>query len=179
MSTMKTCTACGDTKPRDAFYSRSGKCKPCANAASRQYRVDNIESVRAYDRQRRCGTDAERERKAKYVGRYNERIAAWRRENRDKCLAVGSAYEARRRARELKATPAWADHQKIAVVYANAVYLRSIGIDVQVDHVLPLQGRLVCGLHVENNLQLILASENRKKSASLLPEHTAHDIAMR
>lgn len=177
MSTMKICNKCGETKPKDAFYSRGGKCKPCANEASRQYRLANIDALRAYDSLRRSGTDAERERKAKYVGRYNKRIAAWRSANRDKCRAVAAAYAARRLASELRATPAWADHKKIAEVYANAAYLRSIGVDVQVDHVLPLRGRLVCGLHVENNLQLLLASENQKKSASLLPEHTSHVIA--
>lgn len=54
---------------------------------------------------------------------------------------------------------------KIAEVYALADKLsRDTGVPHDVDHIMPIAGRNVCGLHVHNNLRAIPASENRKKS---------------
>jgi hypothetical protein len=53
--------------------------------------------------------------------------------------------------------PSWADEQKIKDIYAN----RPKGYHV--DHIVPLQGELVCGLHVENNLQYLTPKENMSK----------------
>jgi len=90
----------------------------------------------------------------------------WRAENLD----VKSAIQARRKAAILNATPAWADHEKIALVYAEAKRLQELhGIPYHVDHELPLQGKTVCGLHVENNLRPLPGSENVRKFNKLLP----------
>lgn len=56
-----------------------------------------------------------------------------------------------------RATPPWADTKAIARFYAN----RPDGFHV--DHVIPLRGRTVCGLHVETNLQYLPARENLRK----------------
>lgn len=59
-----------------------------------------------------------------------------------------------------KAMPAWADKDKIREIYAN----RPEGMHV--DHVIPLRGKLVCGLHVETNLAYLEGEENARKSNS-------------
>ena len=58
-----------------------------------------------------------------------------------------------------QATPKWADLQSIKDVYLEATYMQ-----MQVDHIIPLQHPLVCGLHVWNNLQLLSKIDNCKKS---------------
>lgn len=58
----------------------------------------------------------------------------------------------------------WADRTKIAAIYAEAALRRAAGEKVHVDHVIPLLGQKVSGLHVETNLQIIPASENIIKS---------------
>jgi hypothetical protein len=56
-----------------------------------------------------------------------------------------------------KQTPKWANLEKIKDIYIN----RPKGHHV--DHIIPLQGHNVCGLHVENNLQYLTAFENISK----------------
>jgi 5-methylcytosine-specific restriction endonuclease McrA len=70
---------------------------------------------------------------------------------------------------KLKATPAWADHKAIAKIYQLACTLtESTGVRHVVDHIIPLQGRTVCGLHVASNLQVLPEKENLKKFNSWL-----------
>lgn len=83
--------------------------------------------------------------------------------------AVIAAYAAKRRARKLHATPAWADLVAIRSLYAQAAALtRRTGTKHHVDHIIPLQGKTVCGLHVEGNLQILTAAENLRKKNRLL-----------
>lgn len=71
-------------------------------------------------------------------------------------------YHARRRAAEK--APSWATEICIAAFYSIAARLRkTTGIDFTVDHVIPLQGRKVTGLHVRDNLQILTGSENSRK----------------
>jgi hypothetical protein len=71
---------------------------------------------------------------------------------------------ANRRAARLRATPAWADLAAIEEIYRLAAELTATtGIEYSVDHIVPLRGRNVCGLHVAHNLQVITAEANRQK----------------
>lgn len=78
---------------------------------------------------------------------------------------------AKRRAAKLQATPPWltAEHwQEIEAVYEQAALLSAeTGIKHEVDHIEPLQGRTVCGLHVPWNLQVLTLPANRSKSNHL------------
>ena len=65
---------------------------------------------------------------------------------------------AARRSSKMQRTPIWSDLSKIRLIYAKA---REAGMVV--DHIVPLQGKLVSGLHVPENLQIISAIENMKK----------------
>lgn len=86
--------------------------------------------------------------------------ARWREENPGKALALSK----KRKAAKAKRTPPWADLEKIEQVYEEAkVMTAMMGEPWHVDHVIPLRGKLVSGLHVHNNLQLLPGIENVKK----------------
>jgi hypothetical protein len=110
----------------------------------------------------------------------NESSIRWQRNNPDKvraavalnkegCKAAAKKYrlanphiavasENRRRARLLHATPRWANQAAILSVYELAAKEK-----MHVDHIIPLRGRNVCGLHVENNLQILPPIVNMAK----------------
>lgn len=72
---------------------------------------------------------------------------------------------AKRRAMKRQAKPAWANDHKIAEFYETANGLSMLtGEWYHVDHIVPLKGRTVCGLHTEANLQVLPGVENRSKS---------------
>lgn len=76
-----------------------------------------------------------------------------------------NARNAKRRSDKLQATPSWANLTLIKSIYENAE-------GNHVDHIIPLLGDTVCGLHVENNLQYLTPEENSKKSNKLLEKFT-------
>lgn len=69
-----------------------------------------------------------------------------------------------------RATPPWADLKAIAAIYAEAVKRqRETGIiRYHVDHIVPVQGRNVSGLHIAANLQILTQAAN-------LAKHNRHE----
>lgn len=73
------------------------------------------------------------------------------------------------------ATPLWADREKIKLIYKEAERLRENGVDVHVDHVVPLTSDIVCGLHWHGNLAIIPRLENHAKSNRWWPDDPNDD----
>jgi hypothetical protein len=90
--------------------------------------------------------------------------SAYRKANLPKVMVWNNA----RRAAERRATPAWADTEAMACFYElAAIYAKALGEAFHVDHIVPLRGKRVCGLHVQDNLQVLPAAENLRKGAQL------------
>lgn len=174
---MKCCTRCGVSKGLELFgahregaQGRRPECKDCQCERERVRRQSNGDEIRAKDRVRCVG---ERERRNKTAAKWvklnpdkrKEAAAKWAQANPGKHCAA----QARRRAAKLRAIPPWADPEKTKAIYVQAAALRDLGIDVHVDHVIPLMGETVSGLHWHGNLELLLAFDNVSKGARLLP----------
>lgn len=146
-----------EKRAKSAAYYIANKDKVLAQQAL--YRAANTEKRKATKAAWR-GKNPERARAGEAAWRAlnhekeRARKAAWQKDNRGKY----SAHQAKRRASKLKATPAWADLDAIKDVYLEAQYQR-----LTVDHIVPLRSKLVCGLHVLDNLQLLTMSENSRK----------------
>lgn len=84
----------------------------------------------------------------------SETKANWQKNNPTKTVAA----TARRRAVKLNAAVSWGNAEAIQKIYDNCPE------GYHVDHWAPLQGELICGLHVEFNLQYLKAGENISKN---------------
>lgn len=149
--------------------------KPCKNGhiasryvASRLCSVCCMQKVKKFQRENREKVlPSIRASQKKYSIQKRDKVraaqAAYKKRNPEKNTADAS----KRRAIRLKAIPKWADLKKIEEIYKEAQRLtKETGIEHHVDHIIPLRSKLVCGLHVENNLQIITAAENLKKGNS-------------
>lgn len=74
-----------------------------------------------------------------------------------------SERNAKRRTLRSMRFPKWADRSAIQSIYADAREFRDAGLDVHVDHIIPLRAKLASGLHVHNNLTIKLAAWNDSK----------------
>lgn len=133
--------------------------KDKAKSTRAAYREANREKLRANAATARLKPEVAREIAVK--------ARKWAKENPVKRARMG----ADRRAAKMNATPLWANKGEIEEIYAAARRLTNeTGVPHHVDHIVPLKSRLVCGFHVQGNLQVLPARENMKKHNSFWPD---------
>ena len=83
------------------------------------------------------------------------------------------AWQSKRRAAKLLAIPSWLtkdDYQAMEAMHNEAIRLElETGIKHHIDHIHPLQGKFICGLHCPSNLQILTESENCAKGNKFIP----------
>lgn len=155
----KVCTGCGVERGVDEYHKHKS-CKHGVKAACKvcckQYKEANKKAIAG---RRKAYYQANKEAK-------DEQQRAYRQTNPH----LVNALNAKRRASKLQATPAWANSEHIESLYLIASINREAGYDLHVDHIVPLQSDLVCGLHCEVNLQLLPAINNISKGNRHWPD---------
>lgn len=153
----KICSKCKEDKLISEFnrddVKRDGYCSQCRDCQKHHYEANK---------------DQIAEKKKQYYELNKEHITKSMKQYSKNNPAKFNAKNAKRRATKLQATPNWLtseELQQIVEFYKEAQVLKlATGEGYHVDHIVPLQGKNVCGLHVPWNLQIIEASKNRKKS---------------
>lgn len=170
-------------------------CRACAKARTHEWRERNPEKARATCRgwhkknpeqsrinSKRSYDNLSEEAKA----RYKEKKEEWVEKNRDYIRARQRDYQKEhladyaRRARgywasKVKGKPGWLTPIQLAQI--EEFYEVCLAVNVQtglkheVDHIIPINGKTVCGLHVPWNLQILPSYENRSKSNKLLDKY--------
>lgn len=196
---MKICVTCKTLKAYTDFYLRESSkdgyrndCKICRTAKSKAVYFRSLEKSRETNRlaykakkekfpeMHKVYYASNKERIAKqnkesYQRHKETRIASavrWAKENKGKANANKQAYKAAK----IRACPTWVksnlDYMWMMQEAYTLATLRKqvVGGEWHVDHIVPLRGETVSGLHVPWNLQVIPGSENMSKSNTFIGE---------
>lgn len=166
MQILKYCYKCKSKKSTDLFGKNkrnpdglADECKECKRVMDRLYSAKHRKEAA----QRASDWYYANKENPEFKLRAQQNLIKWRKANLDK----HAAKENKRRASKLKATPSWLSTEQlrqIEVEYALSKWCTEVmNTPYHVDHIVPLKGKTVCGLHVPWNLQVISASANLSK----------------
>lgn len=175
----KPCAGCKASLPLTSFWKSGGskcgyaaRCKTCMSAWERDrwQRVKDKKSEyfkHRYEENQQLIAERQKSDRLNNVEKYSARKRDYYSRNPHKKREATSRYLASKKS----AVPAWADHEQIENLFKIAHELtQATGVDHHVDHIVPLQSRFVCGLHVESNLRVIPARENMSKGNRYWPD---------
>jgi len=149
----RSCLDCSKTRRKEWEEKNKDSVLKKAAQNSRNNRKNNKIAVNA---SRRLWASKNREKDNAYY-------AKWRANNKGHVNALNRKYQASK----LQRTPKWLteiDFERITNEYKLAEILRKVtNQNWHVDHIIPLQGKTVSGLHVPSNLRVVIAAENVKK----------------
>jgi len=169
----KTCTSCNADKETSEFYKQKGckfgvssKCKDCLKAKARAYSKSPAGRDSARKSYLNNKTACNARSKAYYENnkaRQLQKCKEWKSKNKSKVLASVTL----RKRKVKQATPKWLTLEQkrdMENIYWLAKDLQSVsGQTYHVDHIVPLKGQNVCGLHVPWNLQVLPSDINMSK----------------
>ena len=177
---LTTCfgSPCKKHSELEGYRRVSGACVECSREQTRKYRTADPERRSANYRKSNAKVTAQRkEDPVKHAAKIAA-DRAYRAANPDKVAqmkrtwagknpgATSAAAKLRKHAKKQR-TPQWLTKDDLWVIreaYALAALRTAMfGFSWEVDHIVPLQGKTVSGLHVPNNLQVIPRAENRAK----------------
>lgn len=189
---MKICSECKKELSFSSFHKKADakdghhpNCKECKKIKDAAWRAANIDRLREHDRARgktRHRLDQRKESYRRHKDAHLARMKKWAQENKSLTREIKSRYKARnptkvlaatrtRQARKLQAVPEWANGFFMEEAYHLArLRTQMTGFEWQVDHTVPLQSKLVCGLHCEANLEVVPAIVNQKKGNRTWPD---------
>ena len=144
----------------DARRVKTGECLKCRSLALIKWRQKNPQKVKQHNDTQYLKYETEKHK-------WHARNKKYSQKNKSLVNAKTVAYQLAK----LNRMPLWVDKNKIKELYKLAqIKTKETGFSWHVDHIIPLQGKLVSGLHVFNNLQVIPGIDNIKK-------HNKYEVA--
>jgi hypothetical protein len=177
----KTCHRCKLTKNRSDFHPRKDRkdgCRPECKACSREQGL--IRYNREKDKINQQCRDYYKEHQEQrieaaqnYYQVHKEEKATYNKQYKDQNLAKYAFLQNKKNAKKRKATPPWLTKEQfneIEQFYEDCSYLKALTkVKFEVDHIIPIQNDLVCGLNVPWNLQILTKFENNTKRNKFKP----------
>jgi hypothetical protein len=146
-------------------YTNCDKCIECNALYCKKRRELKPESYREYNK--KTWSVVKETQTPEDKARKNKNRAKYQKKNPGKITAAARKHQLAK----LKRTPPWADLLEIEKIYElSAKLTQETKIPHNVDHIIPLQGKLVSGLHVPDNLRVIPARINQIKNNKFNPE---------
>lgn len=191
---MKTCRYCNADKEDTSFYKNENKCKQCKSLyyknlyiakkdeilkRNRNWELNNKDKVKEKKKRQNSKPD-QKLRTKEYVRKnkqkYSDYCKKWRLNNKEKYNNYMKIWNSKnkkillfrntlRKLALIQRTPKWLTKQQIneiKLIYKNCPE------EMTVDHIIPLRGKTVCGLHVPWNLQYLTRIENSSKNNKLI-----------
>lgn len=174
------CSRCDISKNTSDFYkSKSSKsgyqtyCVECTkkrnSSYGEKYRSDNREKLRVlskdyYER----NSDLLKINMREYHIKTKDTRLAYKKKHYELNKSIYLHYSRLRKLKLVNATPPWLDEENFENI--KQIYMLSkklteeTGVAHEVDHIVPINGKTVCGLHVPWNLQILTKEENSRKS---------------
>lgn len=159
-----TCTSCKEEKYIDCFHKGERRCKPCRKEKAAKYYLSNRERIlKRTASYNKANPEVSRKAMTKYRKNNPNKDKEWKDNNRDKIRM----YWQKRYAAKKNSVPSWLDEDDnflLQEIYDLCEMRNRMTNEVwEVDHIVPLQGKGVCGLHVPWNLQVLTREQNRLK----------------
>lgn len=178
---MRTCRTCAQEKPIVEYQAHSTykdgistQCKACVSKYRKAIRASNIERDRNYSRKYKAKNKKTiLQRSREYVKANPEKRKATMKAYRQANPEKDAESVRRRQASKLLRTPKWLTSTDLWMMreayHIAKVRTKIFGFSWHVDHVLPLRGDVVSGLHTPYNLQVIPAKINLIKANKVNP----------
>jgi len=141
----------------------TGTCLECSKTFCSGYRKENFTKIAEYNTANKIKLT---QQKTSWEEKNTEKAVAARQKWRKNNPAKLAADTNKRRLAKINRTPPWLNKSQLfemESVYNYCAALRNVGLDYHVDHIVPLRGDNVSGLHVPWNLQVITGAENMSK----------------
>jgi hypothetical protein len=177
---VKECPRCGKEKEPPPPSGRRDYCKACSKQINKENYDKDPEKARTrsiiyYYEDLDRARESNRRNYVRHVDQNQQRYRDYARERRRQYPEIRHSINVWHRAQKILATPKWADRSRIVEIYREAIQKTlETGIKHEVDHIVPMRSKWVCGLHCEDNLQVITQTENQTKHNSYWPDMPDH-----